>query len=106
MKTLTREPWRGGQICGWQMAYGLPGSRFCGEFKKLGSPLCEEHDREERADNYGRLPKFAPGNALGLAEYRRTAMPYVFQLAWEPMEGDTPVPATKDEIRAWEASDQ
>lgn len=60
MITLPREPWRGGQICGWQTAYGLPWSIFCGEFKETGSPLCEEHDYLERMDGYGSLPKFAP----------------------------------------------
>lgn len=104
MRTLPREPWRGGQICGYQIAYGLPWSVFCGEFKKLGSPLCEEHDREMREENGGVLPKFAPGNALGLAAYRHTAMPYMFQLAWEPHEDDTPVPATEKEIERWKAS--
>lgn len=104
MRTLPREPWRGGQICGYQIAYGLPWSVFCGEFKKLNSPLCDEHDRDMREENGGRLPEFAEGNAPGLAAYRRTTMPYMFQLSWEPYEGDRPVPATEDEIRAWEAS--
>lgn len=105
MKTLPREPWRGGQICGYQTEYGTGRSVFCGEFKKASSPLCEEHDREMREDNYGRLPKFAPGNALGLPKYRRKAMPYLFQLSWEPdEEPDTPIPATPEQIAAWKAS--
>lgn len=103
MRTLPREPWRGGQICGYQTAYGMPWSVYCGEMKKPGSPLCEEHDAEMR-EEYGSLPKFAPGNALGLAEYRRTTMPCMFQLAWEPYEGDRPVPASEEEIKAWESS--
>lgn len=102
MITLPREPWRGSQICGYQTAYGLPWSIFCGEFKKLNSPVCEVHDRELREDNYGVLPKFAPGNALGLAAYRRTTMPYMFQLAWEPYEGVTPVEPTEAELRAYQ----
>jgi hypothetical protein len=108
VKTLPREPWRGGQICGEQLEYGVVGGRmvFCGEFKKLGSPLCVQHDEEARLDNYGTLPTFASGNALGLAAYRRTAMPYMFQLAWEPMKGDRPIPATREEIKAWEKSDR
>lgn len=113
MRTLPREPWRGGQICGWQMEYGVVGARmvFCGEYKKQGSPLCDEHDRDLREDNYGVLPRFAPGNALGLAAYRRETMPYMFRLSWEPKDtpedphGETPVPATDEEIRAWEESD-
>lgn len=103
MITLPREPWRGGQICGYQTAYGLPWSIFCGELKKPGSPACDEHDRELREDNYGVLPKFAPGNALGLAAYRRETMPYMFQLAWEPYEGDKPVKPTPEELAAFEA---
>lgn len=106
MRTLPREPWRGGQICGYQTEYGvIPGrSVFCGEFKKPGSPVCEQHDKEMREDNYGVLPKFAPGNAPGLAAYRRNTMPYMFQLGWEAYEGDTPIGATPEEIAAWEAS--
>jgi len=106
MKTLPREPWRGGQICGEQLEYGVIGSRmvFCGELKKPGSPLCEEHDKEMREDNGGQLPKFAPGNALGLAAYRRETMHYMFQLAWETEDPDAPRAATPEEIAAWEAS--
>jgi hypothetical protein len=126
MKTLPREPWRGGQICGYQTAYGLPWSVFCGEFKKLGSPLCEEHDREMREENYGSLPKFTPGNALGL-ELKRTVHGwsvydrygdlcssandraeleayYGFTLSWETEDPDKPEPATPEEIAAWGAS--
>lgn len=103
MKTLPREPWRGSQICGYQTAYGLPWSVFCGEFKKPGSPLCEEHDKDMREEHGGQLPRFDPGNALGLAAFHRETMPHMFRLSWEPHEGDRPVPATEDEIRAWEA---
>lgn len=126
MKTLPREPWRGGQICGEQTAYGLPWSIFCGEFKKPGSPLCEEHDQEARTDNYGVLPKFATGNALGLkirqthwrwsvydgygdlcssaddrAELERF---YGFTLSWETDDPDKPEPATPEEIQRWKNS--
>lgn len=105
MKTLPREPWRGGQVCGYQTnvggwSEGEP--EFCGEFKKLNSPLCDEHDKELRERNGGRLPKFAPGNAPGLAPYRRATMPYMFRLAWEPYEGDTPVEPTPEELAAFE----
>lgn len=114
MRTLPREPWRGSQICGWQLEYGVVPGRmvFCGEFKKQGSPLCKEHDAEMREEYGGLLPKFAPGNALGLAAYRRTTMPYLFQLSWEPLDtpddphGETPIPATTEEIKAWEESDR
>lgn len=128
MRTLPREPWRGGQICGYQTAYGLPWSIFCGEFKKPGSPVCEEHDRELREENYGVLPKFADGNALGLRlwQMRRgqrkgwwavgrtswiAAAPsrkhmeekYGFTLRWEPFDGDVPITPTPEELAAFQA---
>lgn len=127
MKTLPREPWRGGQICGYQIAYGLPWSIFCGEFKKPDSPACSVHDAELREENGGPLPRFAPGNALGL-ELKKTRWGwsvydgygglcasaddrtdleehYGFTLSWEPYEGtDDPVPATEEEITAWKES--
>lgn len=126
MKTLPREPWRGGQICGWQIGYGLPWSIFCGELKEFGSPWCTEHDAEERFDNYGVLPKVAEGNALGVELHIReksfrlrqngvesnwpidmlelSRRTFGFTLSWEPYEGDTPIPATEEEIAAWEES--
>lgn len=132
MRTLPREPWRGGQICGYQIAYGLPWSIFCGEFKKLGSPLCEEHDQEMREEHYGVLPEFAPGNAAGLSltqsgggwsvprghwvvghtlgwmaaspDKNELERRYGFTLSWEPYDGDVPVPATEEEVKAWKAS--
>lgn len=126
MRTLPREPWRGGQICGEQLEYGVvPGrSVFCGEFKKLGSPVCEQHDKELREDNYGVLPKFAPGNATGLeitfcsqswlvrdefgvmlaaSEKRITlVLMHGFDLQWEGEDGE-PVDATLEELAAWDA---
>lgn len=104
MRTLPREPWRGGQICGWNIGSGLPGSRFCGEFKIAGSYLCPVHDAELREENDGRVPKFARGNALGLAEYRRAVQPYLFRLSWEPLKGEEPKLATEKEVEAWLAS--
>ena len=107
MRSLPREPWRGGQVCGHQTNVGgwsEGRAAYCGEFKKLDSPACEQHDAELREDNYGVLPKFARGNALGLAEYSRKTMPYMFVLAWEPYEGTTPIPTTEEEVKAWEAS--
>lgn len=126
MKTLPREPWRGGQICGYQTAYGLPWSVFCGESKKPGSPLCDEHDKEMREEHGGYLPRFAPGNALGLAlkqsewgwsvltgegllcassdDRSRLAEVYGFTLSWETEDPDKPEAATAEEIAAWEAS--
>lgn len=128
MRTLPREPWRGGQICGEQLEYGVvPGrSVYCGEFKKLGSPLCEAHDSLERMDGYGSLPKFAPGNATGLkwaaipgygwgvydvhgevvgsSSSRSTLEEYYsFTLKWEPDEGPVPVIPTPEELAAFQA---
>jgi hypothetical protein len=107
MRTLPREPWRGGQICGFQTnvggwSEGQP--EYCGNYKKLNSPVCDVHDTELREENGGTLPRFAEGNALGLAAYRLRTMPYMFELAWEPFEGDRPVPATEEEVKAWEMS--
>jgi hypothetical protein len=126
VRTLPREPWRGGQICGWQIAYGLPWSVFCGEFKKPGSPLCDEHDHEMREEYGGLLPGFAPGNALGLHltscsqawlvrdQYdelvagsnsrKELEDSYGFTLSWETEDPDKPEPATEEEIKAWEES--
>lgn len=103
MKTLPREPWRGSQICGHQLRHATWTAResYCGEFKKLGSPVCGVHDAEMREANGGLLPKFAKGNAMGLAAYRITEMPCMFQLGWEPYKGTAPIPATYEEIRAW-----
>jgi hypothetical protein len=125
MKTLPKEPWRGSQICGWRIAYGLPWSIYCGEFKKLGSPLCEVHDKKMREENGGTLPRFAPGNAVGLrltscsqawlvrdqyddlvagsTDLRGLQKTYGFTLSWENEDPDKPQPATPEEIAAWEA---
>lgn len=126
MRTLPREPWRGGQICGEQLEYGVvPGrSVYCSEFKKLGSPLCEEHDREYRFDNAGVLPRFAEGNALGLVikksrwgwsvldewgqlcssadDRAKVERLYGFTLLWEPYEGNVPIDATPEELAAFQ----
>jgi hypothetical protein len=123
MRTLPREPWRGGQICGYQTAYGLPWSIFCGEFKKPGSPLCPEHDKEVREEHGGALPRFAPGNALGLEitscsqswllrdgngmfvdaadAYEQLRREYFF-LRWEPYEGTLPIVPTEKELASFE----
>lgn len=93
--TLTREPWRGGQICGWQIAYGLPGSRFCGRRKAPGGYTCVEH--WEPGSDDGIL--WAPGNALG-----DPGEPLV--LSWEPHEGTDPIPATPEEIAAWKGAER
>lgn len=128
LKTLCREPWRGGQICGHQLSETTWTSRalYCGEFKKLGSPLCDEHDREMRADGIEPTMEFAEGNGCGLriafcstswiarnvhdelvaAEKTRFALEerLGFTLSWETGDPDTPEPATPEEVAAWEAS--
>lgn len=102
MITLPREPWRGGQLCGYQSEYGVvPGrSVFCGELKEPGLYFCKEHHDWVLLD--GPI-KMAPGNVAGLARYRRTTMPYMFQLSWEPYEGDTPTTPTPEELAAYQA---
>ncbi|MCX4799627.1 hypothetical protein OG497_37870 [Streptomyces sp. NBC_01242] len=59
---LTREPWRGGQVCGHQMSYGMPGSTYCGAFKAPGLRLCQAH----HDDTGEEIARWAPGNAEGL----------------------------------------
>lgn len=126
MRILPKEPWRGGQICGYQTAYGMPWDIFCGELKKPGSPLCPLHDEEMREEHGGTLPRFAPGNALGL-ELKRTHWGwsvydgdgnlcssadnrqaqeeyYGFTLKWEPFDDEEPEPATEEEVKAWKES--
>lgn len=92
-QTLTREPWRGGQICGEQLEYGVvPGrARFCGERKGDLMYTCPEHHEPDQ--------RFAPGNARG-----GTDTPV--ELSWEPWEGGTPIPATPEEIAAWRGTEE
>ena len=127
MKTLHREPWRGGQICGYQSEYGVvPGRTVqCGEFKAPGLYFCREHHDWVLLDGPICM---AEGNAQGLSLVQdgarwvvlsgsgmfRAASPdrsfleqvYGFTLSWEPYEGegDMPIPATPEEIAAWQAS--
>ncbi|MFE6000413.1 hypothetical protein ACFQ6C_26690 [Streptomyces sp. NPDC056454] len=115
---LTREPWRGGQYCGHQTAYGMPGSEFCGAFKAPGLRLCQQHNDETGEE----ISRWAPGNAMGLiltnpsmgrwsvrtadgelcasaddrAELERT---YGFTLLWEGETGE-PVEPTEEERAA------
>lgn len=127
MKTLPREPWRGGQICGYQSEYGvIPGrSVFCGEYKGLGLYFCPEHDQWVR-EECGQV-RIAPGNAIGLeivpsdvtAGYyiardkdgqtragarSRTDLARMlgFDLQWEPHQGIHPIDPTDEELRAFE----
>lgn len=86
--TLPREPYRGGQICGYQMAYGMPWSEFCPDRKAKGLRACAMHDRELR-DEYGTV-RWADGNATGDPDEP-------LELQWEPHEGDDPVEPTDEE---------
>ncbi|MFJ4902942.1 hypothetical protein [Streptomyces sp. NPDC088727] len=89
---FTREPWRGGQYCGHQTAYGMPGSEFCADRKASGLAMCQQH-HDDTADESGAV-HMAPGNALG----DPTAP---LALLWEPMEGDTPVRPTAGEYATY-----
>lgn len=124
-KTLSREPWRGGQICGYQTEYGVvPGREvFCGEFKAPGRYFCQEHHNWV-LEEYGSL-RMSPGNAKGLelkkTVYRWSVLDgygdlcssaddradleefYGFTLKWEPYDGDEPVEPTPEEIAAFTA---
>jgi hypothetical protein len=98
MRVVPREPWRGGQVCGQQIHYGtvaLPlgtWSSFCGELKADGVPLCPVH-RDEQLEEYGEIPKFAPGNAVGCS----TAAPFLY---WEGSDGERVSPDLKD-VEDW-----
>jgi len=95
MRTLPREPWRGGQICGWQIAVGgWDGPAvFCGDRKQHNEYLCRTH----LSENEGEDLRFADGNEVGELDEPVT-------LSWEPDEGDDPIPATDAEIKAWKES--
>lgn len=118
---LTREPWRGGQICGHQTAYGLPGSKYCGDFKALGKYECQQHHDNSIAE-YGTAGRVGECNAEGLAIVRtvwgwsvisdddlcasaddRTELErnYGFNLMWEPFRGTAPIEATEEERDAF-----
>ncbi|MGA5598332.1 hypothetical protein ACPCSE_29280 [Streptomyces cellulosae] len=120
---LRREPWRGGQICGWQMSYGTGGpSGYCGRFKALGERLCAQHQEEHGEE----IRRWAHGNAEGLALVRTVwgwsvfdqygdlcasaddraelERSYGFALLWEPYEGTEPVEPTEEERAAFEAA--
>ncbi|MFE0490109.1 hypothetical protein [Streptomyces griseoaurantiacus] len=92
--TLSREPWRGGQVCGHQTVYGMGAhsERYCGARKAPGLVECAEH-AEETGMAYG-VVKFALGNAKG-----DPSAPV--ELSWEPYEGDVPVEPTEEERAAY-----
>lgn len=88
-RTLPREPWRGSMICGNQLAYGLPGSRFCAERKADGLPMCEACF-DDTMEEYGHVV-MAPGNAVGGSQW-------AVRLLWEGEDPDVPVEASADEL--------
>lgn len=96
MLTLPREPFRGGQICGWQIEYGTGRTLHCGERKMDGCFHCPEHEADIRAQ-YGAGYRMAPGNALG-------DLSQSVQLLWEPCEGDVPEEPSADERAAYMAA--
>ncbi len=95
MKTLPREPYRGGQICGEQLEYGVvPGrSVFCGEHKASMMYFCPVHAWEHRQSGDAPEPRMAEGNVVG--DVRIPA-----ELQWEGADGK-PRDATVEEIRTW-----
>ncbi|MEV7675037.1 hypothetical protein [Streptomyces sp. NPDC088752] len=123
---LSREPWRGGQICGHQTTYGMGAysERYCGKRKALGEVECAEHVEQTR-EEYGTV-RVAPGNAQGLMLTRsqwgwsvydgdgglcasaddRTELEslYGFALLWEPHNGDKPEEPTEEEHAAYAAA--
>ncbi|OEJ24270.1 hypothetical protein AS594_07005 [Streptomyces agglomeratus] len=82
MKILNDEPPREGQICGYQIAYGMPGMEFCGERKAPGLYFCQEH-HDAVMDEYG-VVRMAQGNAIGGADERP---PLVRPVPYESGEG-------------------
>jgi hypothetical protein len=76
-------------ICGNQLAYGLPGDRYCAERKADGLPMCEECFDATMAE-YGHVA-MAPGNALGAPQW-------AVRLLWEPTEGERPIEASAEEL--------
>lgn len=95
MRTLPKEPFRGGQICGYQIEYGTGRSVHCGERKADRRYFCPEHHEDVR-DTYGRI-RMAPGNARG-------DFGVAVQLLWEPYEGDAPLEPSADERAAYAAA--
>lgn len=90
-RTLPREPWRGSQICGYQVCYGgwhRP-MAWCAERKGDGLLYCEEH-MDDCIAEYGHVT-VAPGNVLGAPQW-------AVRLLWEPMDGDVPIEASADEL--------
>ncbi|MFE4863213.1 hypothetical protein ACFRBW_39325, partial [Streptomyces sp. NPDC056670] len=120
LPTLTREPWRGGQVCGHQITCDRMESTYCGAFKAPGLKACQQH-HDETAEEYGTV-RYAPGNADGVTIVRtmhgwgayaadgehvsghyddraRLEYDHGFALLWED-EGGEPVEPTEEERAA------
>ncbi|MHA4819437.1 hypothetical protein ACXZ65_34370 [Streptomyces aculeolatus] len=93
-KTLPREPWRGSQVCGYQIQIGSwhnSGNIFCGERKEHGLYACREHHQAMAEDEPDGRVRMAPGNAIGSRNKP-------VRLQWEPSDGSRPVEPTKQEV--------
>lgn len=94
MRTLPREPWRGSQICGYQIAYGMPGSKFCAERKVDGLYFCQEHHDWCAEDEPDGIIRMAPGNAIGAPQW-------ALRLLWEPCDGESPIEPSYEEMERY-----
>lgn len=127
MRKLFREPYRGGQICGEQLEYGVMPGRvvFCGEPKQPGEFFCPAHYEDiVQSGAYGPI-RTAEGNARGLHVWRVSGVWKAYDsdmnllgefadaealkqtgigvLQWEG-EDSEPVDATPEETAEWLAS--
>jgi hypothetical protein len=91
---LTREPWRGGQICGHQTQYGMGAfsERYCGKRKAPGLIECREHYDETLANHGAGAARRAIVAGVAVGD---PSAPLV--LLWEPQEGTEPVEPTEEE---------
>lgn len=124
MITLPKEPWRGGQLCGWQLSQAIETARasYCGEPKMGGEIICYPHYVQNIEG--GELPDFADGNEYGHyvqqsaidgkwrvfsgcndvlmsehdTEFEAREAAGQHDLKWEPCEGDTPEDPTPEEL--------
>ncbi|PPS89589.1 hypothetical protein [Streptomyces sp. MH60] len=98
---LSREPWRGGQVCGHQTQYGMGAysERYCGKRKAPGLVECREH-YDDTLSNYGpRALRQAIASGVAVGD---PSAPVV--LLWEPYEGDVPEEPTEEERAAYAAA--
>jgi hypothetical protein len=61
--TTRTEPDPAGQVCGDQIAYGLPWDEYCARKKAPGKYFCAKHEREShQEDGDIRIPGRARGH--------------------------------------------